>query len=160
MREIKNRFITPTPVIFSAKFNPRRPNVSSVIKKHRYCLEADDTLKQLFPRNSCIVAKKRERNLQELHTIAHPYNMKNCLSDLKNHGYKKCSKNAILVNMVLIGYMLFCCVKGMKHKQQKMLYIWLTAKNIGNKKRVLLCLGNLVHQVMKATLNNPSILAQ
>ena len=108
LREIKNRFITPTPVIFSAKFNPRRPNVSSVIKKHRYCLEADDTLKQLFPRNSFIVATKRERNLQELHTIAHHYNMKNCLSDLKNHGYKKYSKNAILVNMVLIKPLLLC----------------------------------------------------
>ena len=156
LRETKNRLITTTPVIFSAKFNPRGPNVSSIIKKHRYCLEADDTLKKLFPINSFIVANKRERNLQELHTIAHPYNMKNCLSDLKNHGYKKCSKNAILVTIVLVKALLLC-QRNETCTTKNVIYL---AKNTGNKKRVLLCLGNFVYQVMEATLNNPSILAQ
>ena len=44
------------------------------------------------------------------------------------------------------------------HAQQKMLYIWLTAQNVGNKDWFLLCLGNPGHQTAKATLNNPSIL--
>ena len=44
-----------------------------MINKHRHVLETDDTLKQLFPKNSIIVANKRGRNLQEILTRADPY---------------------------------------------------------------------------------------
>ena len=35
------------------------------------------------------------------------------------------------------------------HTQQKMLYIWLTAQNVGNKEYVLLSHGNLPYQILK-----------
>ena len=91
-RKKKNRSITTTTVIFSGEFNPRGPNVSKIINKHRHLLETDDTLKQLFPKNSIIVANKRERSLPELLTRADPYNIKSDLLDRNVHGYKKCSK--------------------------------------------------------------------
>ena len=40
-----------------------------------------------------------------------------------------------------------------------MLYILLTAQNVGNKERVL-CLANPAYQILKALLNNASILAK
>ena len=44
-RKKKNRSITTSSVILSAEFNPRGPNVSKIINKHRHLLETDDTLK-------------------------------------------------------------------------------------------------------------------
>ena len=75
-----NIYITSS-VIFSAEFNPRGPNVSEIINRHRHLLETDDTLKQLFPENSIVVANKRGKNLQELLTRADPYNIKSDLLD-------------------------------------------------------------------------------
>ena len=91
-RKKKNHSITTSSVIFSAEFNPRGPNVSEIINRHRHLLETDDTLKQLFPKNSIIFANKRERSLPELLTRADPYNIKSDLLDRNVHGYKKCSK--------------------------------------------------------------------
>ena len=85
----KNRTIKTTSVIFSAEFHPLDPNVSEIINKHKHLLETDDTLKQLFPKNSIIVTNKRGRNLQDLLTRANPYNIKSDLLDLNVHGYKK-----------------------------------------------------------------------
>ena len=47
-RKTKNRCITTSSVIFSAQLNPRGPNVSKIINKHRLLLETDNTVKQLF----------------------------------------------------------------------------------------------------------------
>ena len=91
-RKKKNHSITTFSVIFSAEFNPRGPNVSEIINRHRHLLETDDTLKQLFPENSIVVANKRGKNLQELLTRADPYNIKSDLLDRNFHGYKKCGK--------------------------------------------------------------------
>ena len=49
-RKKENYPITTTSVIFSAKLNPRGPNVSKIINKHRHLLETDDTMKKLFPK--------------------------------------------------------------------------------------------------------------
>ena len=83
-RKIKNRSMTTTSVIFSAKFNPRGPNGSEIINKHRHLLETDNTLKQLFPKNSVIVANKRGQ-MQELLTRADPYNIKSDSLNLNDH---------------------------------------------------------------------------
>ena len=88
-RKKNNRSITITSVLFSTEFNPHGPNVSEIIKNHKHLLENDDTLKQLFPKNSNSVANTRERNWQELLTRADPYNIKSYLLDLNIHGYKK-----------------------------------------------------------------------
>ena len=68
----KNCSIKTSSVIFSVEFNPRGPNVSKIINKHRHLLGTDDALKQLFSKNSVVVANKRGRNLQELLTRADP----------------------------------------------------------------------------------------
>ena len=75
-----------------AESNPRDPNVTEIINKHRHLLETDDTLKQLLPKKSITVANKRGRNLKELLTRADWYNIKSELLDLNVHGYKKCGK--------------------------------------------------------------------
>ena len=75
-----NIYITSS-VIFSAEFNPRGPNVSEIINRHRHLIETDDTLKQLFPETSIVVVNKRGKNLQELLTRADPYNIKSDLLD-------------------------------------------------------------------------------
>ena len=59
-------------------------------------------MKQLFPKNFIIVANKRGKNLQELLTVADPYNIKSDLLDQNVHGFKKCGKNAIHVTILLM----------------------------------------------------------
>ena len=86
----------------SAEFNPRGLNVSKIINKHRHLLETDDTLKQLYPKNSIIIANKRGRNLQELLTRGDPYNIKSDLLDRNAHGYKKCGKKCDSCNILLM----------------------------------------------------------
>ena len=60
-RKKKNSSITTSSVIISAEFNPRGPNVSKIINKLRNLLEMDNTLKQLFPKNSITILKKKEQ---------------------------------------------------------------------------------------------------
>ena len=45
-------------VIISAELNPRDANVSQTINKNRHLLETENTLKQLYPRDSIFVASK------------------------------------------------------------------------------------------------------
>ena len=91
-RKKMNSSIATTSVIFSAEFNPSGPNISEIINQHRDFLETGDTLKQLFPKISIIVASKRRRNLQELFTRAGPYNIKSDSLNLNVNCYKKCDK--------------------------------------------------------------------
>ena len=96
---------------------------------------------------------------------ANPCNIKSDLLDLKDHGCKISGKNEIHVTILLMRHpFLFkkqldrnTGQEGISHAQQKMLYTWLTVQNVGNKERILLCPGNLVYQIINATLNNPSI---
>ena len=122
---------------FLAGFNPRCPNVSKIINKHRHLLKTDDTLKELFPRNSIVVANKEGRNLQELLARADPYNIKSDLLDLKDRDYKKCGKSCNSYNN-FVDEISFVISKatGQKYRRdstctQKMIYIWLTSQNVG-----------------------------
>ena len=63
-RKKKNSSITTSSVIISAEFNPRGPNVTKIINKLRNLLEMDNTLKQLFPKNSITVLKKKEQTCE------------------------------------------------------------------------------------------------
>ena len=51
-------------------------------------------------------------------------------------------------------------LEGIPHTLQIMLYIWLIVQNVENKEQVLLSLGNIAYQIIKVTLNNPSIIAK
>ena len=46
-----------TEVVFST--NPRRPNVTKIIKENFYLLQNNEILKEFFPENSILVANKR-----------------------------------------------------------------------------------------------------
>ena len=106
--------------------------------------------------------------MQELLTRADPYNIQSDLLDRNVHGYKKCGKKCDLCNNFIDGTS-FVLSKATGRKywirrdsntQQKTLYIWLIAQNVENKEWVLLSYGDLTYQIIKVTLNNPSILAK
>ena len=149
------------------EFHPRDPNVSEIINKHKHLLETNDTLKQLFPKNSIIVTNKRGRNLQDLLTRANPYNIKSDLLDLNVHGYKKCGKKCDSCNN-FVDETSFVISKAIGRKYWIRRDSICTTKNViylaylneGNKERVLLFLANLTYQITKVILNNPSILAK
>ena len=149
------------------EFHPRDPNVSEIINKHKQLLETDDTLKQLFPKNSIIVTNKRGRNLQDLLTRANPYNIKSDLLDLNVHGYKKCGKKCDSCNN-FVDETSFVISKAIGRKYWIRRDSICTTKNViylaylneGNKERVLMFLANLTYQITKVILNNPSILAK
>ena len=149
------------------EFHPRDPNVSEIINKHKHLLETDDTLKQLFPKNSIIVTNKRGRNLQDLLTRANPYNIKSDLLDLNVHGYKKCGKKCDSCNN-FVNETSFVISKAIGRKYWIRRDSICTTKNViylaylneGNKERVLMFLANLTYQITKVILNNPSILAK
>ena len=163
----KNRTIKTTSVIFLTEFHPRDPNVSEIINKHKHLLETDDTLKQLFPKNSIIVTNKRGRNLQDLLTRANPYNIKSDLLDLNVHGYKKCGKKCDSCNN-FVDETSFVISKAIGRKYWIRRDSICTTKNViylaylneGNKERVPMFLPNLTYQITKVILNNPSILAK
>ena len=149
------------------EFHPRDPNVSEIINKHKHLLETDDTLKQLFPKNSIIVTNKRGRNLQDLLTRANPYNIKSDLLDLNVHGYKKCGKKCDSCNN-FVDETSFVISKAIGRKYWIRRDSICTTKNViylaylneGNKERVLMFLANLTYQITKVILNNPPILAK
>ena len=149
------------------EFHPRDPNVSEIINKHKHLFETDDTLKQLFPKNSIIVTNKRGRNLQDLLTRANPYNIKSDLLDLNVHGYKKCGKKCDSCNN-FVDETSFVISKAIGRKYWIRRDSICTTKNViylaylneGNKERVLMFLANLTYQITKVILNNSSILAK
>ena len=127
----------------------------------------DNLLKQLFPK-IYYCCKKRGRNVHELLTRADPSNIKNDLLDLNVHGYKTCGKKCNSCNN-FVDETSFVISKATGGKYwirrdttctTEMLHLWFLAQNVGNKGRVLLCLGNLAYQVIKVTLNNLSVPAK
>ena len=52
-------------------------------------------LKGSFPKNSILVANKREYNLKDFLLRSDSYNIKRDLLDNTKHGYKHCKRNAI-----------------------------------------------------------------
>ena len=73
--------ISKSNTIFPAEYNPRGPDVNTIIKRHEHILQHKTVLKELVPPNSFLVANKRANNLRELVTRADPYNIKTDLLD-------------------------------------------------------------------------------
>ena len=162
----KNRSITTSSVIISAEFNPRGPNVSKIINKLRNLLEMDNTLKQLFPKNSITVPKKRGTNLQELLTKADPYNIKSVLLAGNSHGYKICSKKYYSCNN-FVDEISFVISKATGRKY------WIRSDSTGTAKNVkylayctscgeqgTTSTSSCKPHIIRVILNNPSILAK
>mgnify|MGYP001794966372 FL=1 len=74
------------PITFTSKYNPRGPNIKSIVQKNLHILE--DDLK-----NDILVSFKRESNLKELILRADPYQIKTDLLDHTSHSYKACEKS-------------------------------------------------------------------
>ncbi|XP_057302660.1 uncharacterized protein LOC130636829 [Hydractinia symbiolongicarpus] len=79
-----------TRVIFSTKFNPRGPDIKTIVQTHMPIISNHPDLSRLFPENSILVAYKRENNLRDLILRADPYNIKSDLSNDNAAGYVKC----------------------------------------------------------------------
>ena len=61
--------------IVSTKFNPRGPDVKEIINRHLNILESNTEINKLLPRNTILVANKREENLKELLVRGDPYSI-------------------------------------------------------------------------------------
>ena len=79
-------------VVFTSKFNPRGPDVNKITRRNLKIIENHPELNRIFPKDSIIVANKRERNLKELMLRGDPYNIKIDVLDKDDHSYKKCNK--------------------------------------------------------------------
>ena len=83
---------TTSRIVFTAKFNPRGPDVNEIVKRHLHLLENKPELKELFPKGSVITANKRENNLKNLLVRSNPYTMKSEVNEEK--GYVRCNKRS------------------------------------------------------------------
>ena len=79
-------------IVFTTTFNPRGPNVSSIIKQHLPLLSNHPELNEMFPDGSIMVANKREANLKELLTRSNPYKVN--VATNEESGYVKCGKGS------------------------------------------------------------------
>ena len=79
-------------IVFSTAYNPRGPDVKSIIKSNLHLLEDQPNLQELFPKGSIIVANKKESSLKDLLLRADPYSVKDDLCDKREHGYVRCNK--------------------------------------------------------------------
>jgi len=91
-RLIKDTNSNTRPVIFSTKYNPRGPNVKSIVDRHLPTLLNVTSLKDVFPEGSVMVANKRENGLADLLQRSDPYSIKSDLTDHQKHGYTKCGR--------------------------------------------------------------------
>ena len=58
---------------FVPKFNPRAPNVLSILRKHRTIVDNDDVAWAILPEKSIRVSYQRGANLKELLVPSNPY---------------------------------------------------------------------------------------
>ena len=111
-REQKSR------VIFATNFNPRGPDVTSIIKKNLNIIENAPELQTLFPRGTIMVANKKENNLKNLLMRSDPYGVKPDLLDKDIRGYSKCHKTSCdsCQNYVVSTSSIVCAATG-RHYQ-------------------------------------------
>jgi len=87
---VKNKDVSR--VVFSPKYNPLGPDVKSIIKQNLHIIEDHPDLQTLFPKGTIIVANKKKNSLKNLLLRSDPYNIKDDLTDKKEHGYLKCGR--------------------------------------------------------------------
>jgi len=103
-RHVKGTNSNTRPVIFSTKYNPRGPDVKSIVDRHLpTLLNATISLNELFPDGSIMVANKRENDLADLLQRSDPYNVKSDLTDNESHGYVKCGRSCDSCNNFVIA---------------------------------------------------------
>ena len=105
-------------IIFATNFNPRGPDVASIIKRNVNIIENTPSLQTLFPRGAIMVADKRENNLKNLLTRSDPYAIKSDLTNLNDCGYVKCGKTSCdsCQNYVLPTSSIVCKATGRRYQ--------------------------------------------
>ena len=78
-------------IVFTAKYNPRGPDVKKIVMKHINLIENQH---YVFPKGSIMVSHKRENNLKDLLVRSNPYKMKADLMENKELGYVKCNRRS------------------------------------------------------------------
>ena len=78
-------------VVFATTYNPVGPNISNIVKKHKYLLLNNPASANVFKNTNIVVANKRCSNLKELMLRGDPYNITTSSIDDYN-GYIKCNK--------------------------------------------------------------------
>ena len=63
-------------IAFPTSYNPHGPNVNKIINRNIHLLLNNDNLKELYPKETILVANKREKNLQQLLMRSDPCNIK------------------------------------------------------------------------------------
>ena len=58
--QLASKIYIKNPIIFATKFNPRGPDVNSIVRQHLPILTQHPLLKELFLKRSIMVANKRE----------------------------------------------------------------------------------------------------
>ena len=102
-RLVKDQRSATQPVIFSTKFNPRGPNVKSIVDRPLPTILNAPTLKNLFPDGSIMIANKLENGLADLLQRSDPYNIKTDLTDNQDHGYVPCNRSCDSCNNYVIS---------------------------------------------------------
>ena len=64
--------------VFSAKYNPRAPDIRKIFKKHSSILESDEQAKNVLTNKDILVSYKRNANLKELLAPSNPYKKLSC----------------------------------------------------------------------------------
>ena len=79
-------------IVFTAKFNPRGPDVNKIVRENLHLLENQPELKELFPKGAIITAYKREDNLKNLLVRSNPYTVNSEVNEEK--GYVRCNSRS------------------------------------------------------------------
>ena len=79
-------------VTFTTQYNPLRPNMNSIIKKHLPIITDNPNLVEIFSKNSMFCAYKRFPNLKDLMVLADPYNIKPLKEIDQNPACSDCMK--------------------------------------------------------------------
>ena len=90
-KKVTTKETKTNPVIFATKFNPRGPDIKSIINQHIALLSAEPNLHSLFPDGSIMIANKRENNFGDLLLRSDPYNIKTDFTEQTDLGYVKCT---------------------------------------------------------------------
>ena len=102
--KLENKFKKETiPLVL--EYNPRLPNVSKIIKRHRHLIDSLAGLQEIFPAGSIIPAYRRTKNLKDL--LA-PSRFKVNVININNNvvldvvGYIKCKRKCDLCTSYLV----------------------------------------------------------
>ena len=140
------------------KYNPRLPDLNSLLKKHMPLLYTDPTLKTIFPQGCINSVFKRNQSLKELLALSlYPNNNVNRANSITS-----CNKCDICKNYLICSNFFTCSVNnrryytrgGLHCKRNNVIYL-ITCKNC--LMLVLLLISRVVLEYIKAISKSTKI---